>query len=95
MTVRIDEKPEITQQTTTTVGSTGNVVTTPGSAISTARSEISVDAPPAKAFYFKREVRLAEIVQAINDIGASPSDLVAILEALKIAGALKAELIII
>ena len=38
---------------------------------------------------------LSEIVKAINRIGASPGDLVAILEALKQAGALKAELVII
>jgi flagellar P-ring protein FlgI len=38
---------------------------------------------------------LSEIVRAINQIGVSPGDLVAILEALKEAGALKAELIII
>jgi flagellar P-ring protein precursor FlgI len=35
------------------------------------------------------------LVQAVNDVGASPSDLVAILDALRVAGALKAELIII
>ena len=38
---------------------------------------------------------LQDIVKAINRIGASPGDLVAILEALKEAGALKAELIVI
>jgi flagellar P-ring protein precursor FlgI len=35
------------------------------------------------------------VVKAVNAIGASPADLVAILEALKEAGALKAELIIL
>ena len=39
--------------------------------------------------------KLADIVKAVNAIGASPADLVAILEALKEAGALKAELIIL
>jgi flagellar P-ring protein precursor FlgI len=39
--------------------------------------------------------KLADIVKAVNGIGASPADLVAILEALKEAGALKAELIVL
>ena len=39
--------------------------------------------------------RISEIVRAVNAIGAAPSDLVAILEALKQAGALRAELIIL
>ena len=43
-------------------------------------------------FNFKPGASLADIVKAVNAIGASPSDLVAILEALKEAGALKAEL---
>ena len=39
--------------------------------------------------------KLADVVKAVNAIGASPADLVAILEALKQAGALKAELIVL
>jgi len=38
---------------------------------------------------------LADIVRAVNAIGAAPSDLVAILEALKQAGAMKAELVVL
>jgi flagellar P-ring protein precursor FlgI len=38
---------------------------------------------------------LADIVKAVNAIGAAPSDLVAILEALKQAGAMKAELVVL
>jgi flagellar P-ring protein precursor FlgI len=38
---------------------------------------------------------LSEIVKAVNALGAAPSDLVAILEALKQAGALKAELVVL
>lgn len=44
---------------------------------------------------FNPGVSLNEIVKAINDVGAGPIDLIAILEALKSAGALRAELIII
>ena len=44
---------------------------------------------------FKGGASLADIVKAINAIGASPADLVAILEAMKQAGAMKAELVVI
>ncbi|MEK9847713.1 MAG: flagellar basal body P-ring protein FlgI [Rhodospirillaceae bacterium] len=95
LTVKIDEKPEVTPTGATTTTAEGNVVNTPGPAITTPRSKIEADEEPVRAFVFNRTVELNEIVQAINDIGAKPSDLVAILEALKAAGALKAELIII
>jgi flagellar P-ring protein precursor FlgI len=35
------------------------------------------------------------VVRAVNQVGAAPGDLVAILEALKVAGALRAELLVI
>ncbi|MBK5936823.1 flagellar basal body P-ring protein FlgI [Halorhodospira halophila] len=47
------------------------------------------------AFVFEAGADLNEIVDAINAVGAAPGDLVAILEALKRAGALRAELTII
>tara|TARA_B100000686_G_scaffold345846_1_gene431179 strand:- start:582 stop:1706 length:1125 start_codon:yes stop_codon:yes gene_type:complete len=94
LTVKVDEKPEITQTATTTVTKEGATVTTPGAALSTPRTNIETD-EQSRAFIFNRTVALKEIVQAINDIGAKPSDLVAILEALKAAGALRAELLII
>ena len=46
-------------------------------------------------FRFPEGVTLSEIVRAVNQVGASPGDLVSILEALKQVGALSAELIII
>ena len=48
-----------------------------------------------RMFLFDAGVTLAEIVQAVNQVGAAPGDLVAILEALKQAGALRAELVVI
>jgi flagellar P-ring protein precursor FlgI len=44
---------------------------------------------------FAPGVALGEIVDAVNALGAAPGDLVAILEALKAAGALRAELVVI
>ena len=48
-----------------------------------------------RMFKFPEGVSLDDIVQAVNKIGAAPGDLVAILEALKQSGALKAELMVI
>jgi flagellar P-ring protein precursor FlgI len=61
----------------------------------TPRSEISINQPEARMFVFDAGVNLDEIVRAVNQVGAAPGDLVAILEALKEAGALRAELIVI
>ena len=46
-------------------------------------------------FPFGPGTSLDEIVRAVNDVGAAPGDLVAILEALHTLGALRAELIVI
>ncbi|MEJ2609670.1 MAG: flagellar basal body P-ring protein FlgI [Candidatus Thiodiazotropha sp.] len=46
-------------------------------------------------FLFNPGATLDEVVRAVNQVGAAPSDLVAILEALKEAGALRAELLVI
>jgi flagellar P-ring protein precursor FlgI len=56
---------------------------------------ITVGQEEKPMFLFEPGVSLGEIVKAVNQVGASPSDLVAILEALKAAGALRAELIVI
>jgi len=58
-------------------------------------SNISVNEQNNHMFVFNPGVSLDEIVQAVNSVGAAPSDLVAILEALKSAGSLRAELIVI
>jgi flagellar P-ring protein precursor FlgI len=46
-------------------------------------------------FLFEPGTDLNDIVQAVNEVGAAPGDLVAILEALREAGALRAQLIVI
>jgi flagellar P-ring protein FlgI len=46
-------------------------------------------------FKFAPGASLDDIVRSVNNVGASPSDLMAILEALKQSGALKAELVVI
>lgn len=58
-------------------------------------TNISVNQENNKMFVFNPGVSLNDIVQAVNQVGAAPGDLVAILEALKEVGALQAELVII
>jgi flagellar P-ring protein precursor FlgI len=66
-----------------------------GDTVTTPDSSISIEQPPARMFVFNAGVNLEEIVRAVNQVGAAPGDLVAILEALKQAGALRAELLVI
>ena len=58
-------------------------------------SELEVSQDSNRMFLFNPGPTLSEIVQAINAVGAAPGDLAAILEALKQAGSLKADLVII
>lgn len=61
----------------------------------TTDSQIDVEEEGSRMFLFQPGVSLDEIVRAVNEVGAAPGDLVAILEALKQAGSLHAELLII
>ena len=85
LSVTIREREEVSQPNAFAAGTT---VTSP-------RSDISIEQPPARMFVFSAGVDLNEIVRAVNQVGAAPGDLVAILEALKEAGALRAELVVI
>jgi flagellar P-ring protein precursor FlgI len=58
-------------------------------------SNVTVEQEDSSMFLFDPGTSLDDIVQAVNRVGAAPGDLVAILEALKQAGALRAELIVI
>ena len=67
-----------------------------GRTVTTAQSDVAVQAPgDRRMFVFSPGVTLDSVVRAVNQVGAGPSDLVAILEALKQAGALKADLVVI
>jgi flagellar P-ring protein precursor FlgI len=85
LTVSVQEDPQVSQPRPRSGGQT---VVVPNSTI-----EITEHRSPM--FNFAPGASLSEIVRAVNAIGAAPSDLVAILEALKQAGALRAELIIL
>ncbi len=87
LTVTINENPQVSQP---------NALSGPGAqTVVTPKSEIKVEEGNNHMFVFNPGVSLDEIVKAVNNVGAGPSDLVAILEALKSAGALRAELIVI
>lgn len=58
-------------------------------------STIDVQQEGSRMFLFEPGVTLEAIVRAVNEVGAAPGDLVAILEALQQAGALRAQLIVI
>ncbi len=66
-----------------------------GETVALADSDVSILQEEASMFLFEPGTSLDEIVRAVNRVGAAPGDLVAILEALKQAGALRAELIVI
>ena len=68
---------------------------TDGQPVVTPDTDIQVEQEDNPMFLFGPGVRLEEIVESVNRVGAAPGDLVAILEALKQAGALRAELVVI
>ncbi|MCO7226154.1 flagellar basal body P-ring protein FlgI [Pleionea sp. CnH1-48] len=59
------------------------------------QADVDVELPDSRMFHFKPGVSLNELVQAVNAVGAAPGDLMAILEALKQAGAIQGELVVI
>ncbi|NLC00359.1 MAG: flagellar biosynthesis protein FlgI, partial [Pseudomonas formosensis] len=66
-----------------------------GQTVVTPSSQVSIEEGDGRMFVFNPGVSLDEIVRAVNQVGAAPGDLMAILEALKQAGALNADLIVI
>ncbi len=86
LVVTISENPQVSQP---------NVLSERGDTVVVDDSSIDVLQDSSRMFLFDPGITLNEIVNAVNEVGAAPGDLVAILEALKQAGALKAELIVI
>jgi len=86
LSVTITERSDVSQPTPLSQG---------GQTVVSAKSSLDVQQADARMFVFQAGVTLDEIVRAVNQVGAAPGDLVAILEALKEAGSLRAELIVI
>jgi flagellar P-ring protein precursor FlgI len=85
LTVRVNE---------TWAASQPNAFSKGGKTLLVPKSDIKVD-EETKPMFRVTGASLSDIVKAVNAIGASPADLVAILEALKQAGAMKAELVVL
>ncbi len=85
LTVTISENPAVSQPGAFARGQTAVVPQT----------DINVEQDKNRMFLFAPGTTLGEIVQAVNDVGAAPGDLVAILEALREAGSLRADLVVI
>jgi flagellar P-ring protein precursor FlgI len=66
-----------------------------GQATAVQNSRVEVSEPNKPMFLFQPGVDLRQIVDAVNQVGATPTSLIAILEALKSSGSLRAELVII
>ena len=85
LTVTISENVEVSQPNAFAGGRTAV----------TPNSEVDLTQEKSHMFKVESSVTLDEIVAAVNRVGMAPGDLMAILEALKQAGALRAELIVI
>lgn len=85
LTVVIDTSPIISQPSAFSGGET----------VSTAASTIAINKEPGKVLKLNSGANLSDVVKALNAIGATPQDLLAILQAMKAAGSLHADLEVI
>jgi flagellar P-ring protein precursor FlgI len=84
LTIRITETPQVSQPSPFSTG--GTTVTVP-------RTDIQVDeGADKKVALLKAGVTLQDLVNGLNALGIAPRDLIVILQAVKAAGALQAEL---
>ena len=82
LTVRIDENQRISQPAPLSGGQT----------VVTQNSQIEIKKEAGQVVLLKQAASLADVVKALNAIGATPQDLLAILQAMKASGSLRAEL---
>jgi flagellar P-ring protein precursor FlgI len=66
-----------------------------GDTATATNATIDIKADPGNLLKLKRGVALGDVVKALNSIGATPQDMLAILQAMKAAGALRADLEVI
>jgi len=85
ITVTVDATNEVSQPAPFSQGQTTPVQ----------NAQVKVTEDKKNMVLFKPGAELRQIVNAVNEIGASPTALISILEALQRAGALRAELIVI
>ncbi len=79
----------------TPVISQPNALSSGGQTVSTEKTNIDIKQEPGKLIQLPQAAQLSDVVKALNSLGATPQDLLAILQAIKSAGALNAELEVI
>ncbi len=102
-TVRVTAAAVTHGQLSVTVSATNEVSQPPagllgggeGETVPIENAEITVAEEARPMFVFQPGVNLRDIVDAVNQVGATPSSLIAILDALKSSGSLRAELIVL
>jgi flagellar P-ring protein precursor FlgI len=86
LSVSIQSTPVVSQPSALSSG---------GQTVVTEKTDIQIKQDGGNLIMLERGAKLAEVVKALNTLGATPQDLLAILQAMKSAGALRAELEII
>ncbi|MES2991688.1 MAG: flagellar basal body P-ring protein FlgI [Pseudomonadota bacterium] len=66
-----------------------------GTTVSRDKADITIRQEPGSLIQLPAGTKLADVVKALNSLGATPQDLLAILQAMKTAGALNAEIEVI
>jgi len=83
LTVSISETPQVSQPSP--FSERGRTVVVP-------RTTADVDEPPAQLKLVEGGVRLSDLIDGLNALGVPPRDMIAILQAIKAAGALQADI---
>jgi len=86
LSVTINSTPVISQPSPLSTG---------GQTVVTEKADIQIKQGDGKIVMLEGGVKLADVVKALNTLGATPQDLLAILQAMQASGALRAELEII
>jgi flagellar P-ring protein precursor FlgI len=86
LSVTINSTPVISQPSALSSG---------GSTVSRDKADITIKQEPGSLIQLPSGTKLADVVKALNSLGATPQDLLAILQAMKSAGALNAEIEVI
>ena len=86
LAVTINSTPQVSQP---------NAVSKTGQTVVTEKNDITITQQAGSLIQMPAGAKLADVVKALNSLGATPQDLLAILQALKSAGAMTAELEVI
>jgi flagellar P-ring protein precursor FlgI len=86
LSVTINSTPMVSQPSPLSSG---------GTTVSRDKADITIKQEPGSLIQLPAGTKLADVVKALNSLGATPQDLLAILQAMKTAGALNAEIEVI